>query len=227
MHTQLTRIVAAPLFVASIAAAASAGPSLVSYRFGTLSGQFALDGAGDERESAGGLFTAEAVVNNTHVSSGDITRLDHRPSTGEFNPGFAAISPFSVLFTINVTNIAGTSALGTGSLSIADADGDTLTADIAGVFSHVENFLFFNGISTNYEFSASDDSFDGTNGAIMIDDLVGNMFAGSTSFLIHTPVGLTQSFADATTNVDGEFVPSPAGVLAIIAGFGMATRRRR
>lgn len=227
VYTHLIQNAFAPVFVASIVGAAAAGPELVSYRFGTISGDFTLSDRGEEQETPGGVFTATAVSNDTHVTSGDITRLDHRPGTGEFNPGFAEIAPYSVLITINVTNIVGDSALGTGNLSITDADGDQLTAVVAGVFSQIDDFLFFNAISTNYAFTASDDSFDGTNGAIMIDDLVGELFSGSTSFLIHAPTGLTQSFADATTNVDGEFIPAPAGVFALVAGFGLAMRRRR
>lgn len=227
MQPNLVRLFVTPILFLSIAGSASAGPALITYRFGEMSGNLSLFNNGSEQETPGGFFSATAVADSNHVTSGDITRLDHRPGTGEFNPGFASLSPYAVSFAINVTNIVGNTALGNGNLSIMDANGDSLTADITGVFGQVDDFLFFNGISLDYGFTASDNSFDGTNGQIMIDDLVGQLFAGATSLLIHAPAGLTQDFTDATTSVDGEFIPSPAGVLALAAGFGLATRRRR
>lgn len=205
-------------------AAAGAAPSIVTYRFGDLSGDFTLFD-GQNRASLGGHLVISAVASDTHTSSGDISRIDDKPGTGEFDPGFAQSPPFSVLLDIDVTNISAAGALGTGFLTITDADGDTLTADITGAFGFNSGFLFYNAVSGDYTFNAPDGWFNGTSGAIEIDDLVGTLFDGSLSLLIDAPGGLTQNFADSTASLDGNLVPTPAA-LAAIAGIGLLPRRR-
>ncbi|USN99637.1 MAG: hypothetical protein H6810_02960 [Phycisphaeraceae bacterium] len=213
-------VLAAAVGVIGAAGAAQADP-FISFRFGELSGDYVY-----ESGVGGGAFTAAAVTNDAHVSNGDITRLDDRPGTGEFDPGFTLFDPFAVQVVLNITDIAGDMALATGSVLIADGDGDTLTADINGVLTRVGSTQFFNGQSTNFAFSGAGDMFDGTDGAIMIDDLKGQFYTGAVSFEFDAS-SLTQDFAEVTTNIDGLLIPSPAILVPFLAYFGYTGRRWR
>ncbi len=209
----------------SVASAAPAGPSLVSYRFGDLSADYTLFDSKEPDPLRGNLVVA-AVASATHSSNGDISRLDDKPGTGEFDPGFAQNPPFAVRLDIDVTNISPAGALGTGFLSITDGNGDTLTADITGVFNIAAGFVFLDGITGNYTFNAADGAFDGTTGSIDVSDLVGTLFDGSISLLINAPGGLDTAFTDATANLDGNLIPAPAAG-AVFAGLGLLHGRRR
>ncbi len=176
-----------------------------------------------------GQFTAVAVDSGSFQSAGDVTRLIAPGGTAQFEPGFVTTTGGSAMVSINVTNIVGLTADGSGTFSFADADGDTITGDISGDWlSPGGGIVFFNGLLSNVTFNGlGNGSFEGTTGAFGMGDLSG-IYSGAIVQLF-TRVGggfFNSSFSDVSTLVSGDIIPAPSA-LALLGLGGLAAMRRR
>ncbi|MBL8757253.1 MAG: hypothetical protein JNK35_02345, partial [Phycisphaerae bacterium] len=162
MINRKTVLVAACALPAMIASQALAVDTVMSFGFTDLSGRFIGDGMGN------GSFTADAVATVALPSAGDVTRLTAPNGTATFANNFVSIGGG---FNLNLSVFAndGMVALGMGSFTITDLDGDTITGQIDGFW--VKGGLsqtFFNGNLYNVTLNDNgtlDDMFNGTSGA--------------------------------------------------------------
>ena len=201
---------------------------IVSYSFTDLDGSF---------DAMSSTFTASAtdmISGGSLDTGGDVSRLLDIPRTAGFESGFLAFGTFAdVQISLNVTNITQTSADASGTVTITDLGGDTLTADVSGSWTILNpfGFMFFSGVSENYTFADNNDTdgeFNGTNGFFDISDLVGNQYDGAVSLLLQNPGGFGADFSGVSTEGDGVLVPTPGSVLiGSLGALGMIIPRRR
>jgi hypothetical protein len=200
---------------------AASADVVLTFGFTDTSGSY--DGAGS--------FSASAVDAGALRTSGDVTSLFGAGGTAEFDAGFAGgTADFEVDLSVGPV-VAGTRA-GSGSFTITDADGDTITGTISGDWiSGGGDIVFFNGFLTDValtDVGTLDGTFDGpTSGSFGL-DIAGQPLEGAlVSLFIATGSGFfDKDFDGVSTEVDGVVVPAPAGMLAF-AGLGMIAARRR
>jgi hypothetical protein len=137
--------------------------------------------------------------------------------------------------TLSVTNInQGTqTADGSGTLTVHDADGDTLSANINGVFTgSPAGAIFFNGTlsgATLTDGGTPDSTWDGPQGGSFERDLgPPGTYTGFIIQLTLDPGGfLSVNFGGESTEVSGELIPAPAALAALGLGILTFGRRRR
>lgn len=227
MKKSMSLVLAAGL----LATTANAGV-VATYGFTDLQGSYTPD-AGDP---AIGVFRAVATDNANYSTSGDVTKIGAPTATAEYAFGFTSRSGFAnAVFEISVTGNNGLTALGAGSFTITDDDGDTLSGLISGMWINGGGgYVYFNGSMSNVNFSdngATDSSFDGPDGGgfsfpiTQLNNEVGaivGLFIKPGSFF-----GVGQAFRDRPTQIDGQILPTPGSLaLAGIGGLALARRRR-
>ncbi len=188
-----------------------------------------LNGAYAPSSSTTGTFTANVGA----LTGGDVTRISPSSGTAEFATGFLALATSAnVQVNLSVSKTSATEATGSGTLVITDIDGDTLTADLSGLWQTPGfGVVFFSGLMGNVYFNdngAADGTFNGTNGSFDM-DLPGNPpYTGAFSQLYIRFSGgfFTSAFSGQTVSTDGQIVPAP-GALALVGLAGLAARRRR
>ncbi len=208
------------LIVAAGTASAAMAQPIISFGFTELSGAYtAID-------ATSGTMTANAVDNASLQSAGDVTRLVGSMGTADFDDGFKSIGG-DVSITINVTAIAANSANGSGSFTLTDADGSTISGDINGTFA-TNGFVFFNGNLSNIVINAADNDFEGTAGSFNTTFANPGPYYGA---LVQLTFGAGSAFASdfsgSSTEASGLILPAP-GAMAL-AGLGglVAIRRKR
>lgn len=219
-ESELAKFTTAIAALGLLTGAASADVVL-TFGFTDTSGSY--DGAGS--------FSASAVDAGALRTSGDVTSLFGAGGTAEFDAGFAGgTADFEVDLSVGPV-VAGTRA-GSGSFTITDADGDTITGDISGDWiSGGGDIVFFNGLLSDVFLNATGGgtTFDGPSSGGFDMGIPGQPLSGAfVTLFIATGSGFFDSaFSGVSTQVDGVVIPAPAGIMAI-AGLGlMATRRRR
>ncbi|HRQ71467.1 MAG TPA: hypothetical protein PLU35_00385 [Phycisphaerales bacterium] len=207
------------LTAAAFAAAASADV-ILSFTYSDVSGSF---------DAGSGVYSAVASSD----TSGDVTRLDGSPGTAEFDAGFAGMSLADFVMTINVSNNDGFTADGSGSFTVTDTNGDSVSGDLDGVWvKGAFGTVFFNGQLANVTINdnSGDGSFDGaTAGSFSTDFSAYNSpFEGAivTLYIHSASAFLTKSFSGVPALVSAEIVPAP-GVLALALASGLVAIRRR
>jgi hypothetical protein len=223
----VTAIVALSL---AVAPAANAGGliNLFSFGFTDLDGDFVRAGGNT------GTFTAVAD-NNT---SGDVTRIAGGAITANYNQGFPR-PPANYVTSMGLTNITANMADATGSFAITDADGDTITGDIAGQWFRVQNpfgpdSAQFIGVLTNVNLNdngALDGSFDGPSGGSWSMDFSSIQLPPYLGFIVQLtqPSWFTSAFSDQFTNIDAQVVavPVPGAVVLGALGLGLVGWMKR
>jgi hypothetical protein len=205
--------------LAGVAAGTQAGALLGSFSFENLDSNFDV--------GSSFLTTVDA-----EDSTGSVSRLVDPSGTADFGMGFADFE-----LGLQVTNIVGDTADGSGTLAITDTTGDTLTADVQGDFTFVDltgsgqGTLFFNATLSNLLFNdnSGDGEFNGQNGAFGTDfsGFGPPPFVGALQRLQITDVNFFDTtWGNKLSEIDGQFVPAPTG-LALLAMTGVAARRRR
>ncbi|MCW5754604.1 MAG: hypothetical protein KIT24_07865 [Phycisphaeraceae bacterium] len=213
---QTMRLVAAA-GIAAIASHASAD-AIVTFGFTDLAGFY---------DHGTGIFTAADAAN----TSGDVTRADPH-SSAFYDVGFSGMGMAAVTFAVDVVPISATLASGTGTFSIVDNNGDTITGDITGTWIAGALGVFFNGDLLNVVFTdiSGDGTFDGPAGGSFGTDLPGAApYIGAIVQLFIPPGGnfFSSSFDVESVQVLGEIIPTPAtAALLGLAGLGMTRRRR-
>ncbi len=206
--------------------AVASADTLVTFAYNNLAGTYTPTNA------TSGSFGAIAVDSVGLQTIGDVTRLTVPSGTADFNSGFVS-APNPANFVVNVSvdaidQILGL-ALGTGSFTITDNDGSTITGAIDGVW--IRGGLgqtFFNGNLTNVNFTGA--SFDGDSGSFSTNfGSIANLEGAFTQLLLNPGTGgfFTAGFQGVATQAQGEIIPTPGAIALLGIGGLMAARRRR
>ena len=205
-------------FAVAVASVATAGP-IATFGFTELNG--AWDGAS--------VFTAV----DGPSTNGDVSRILPVTQSALYQPGFSGPAAYSM--TMNLTNIdnpPGT-AQATGSVTIHDANGDTLTANLAGTWVQNGPFGFFNGLLSQVMFNETGDGiFQGpSGGAFSMDfDNVGGLEPYTGAIMTLTTgscFSLAHPFSEENTLVHASVLPEPASLALALLGLVGTTFRRR
>lgn len=186
--------------------------------------------------STTGMVSAVAGSNSLIKTGGDVTRLIGPSSTASYDTDFkAAANPGMLDFQMNISVFgkAGTLAFGAGNVIITDFNGDTLTADISGVWLGGfggPDAINFNGGLTNVMFNntSGDGSFDGSQGSFSM-NFDGQPLIGATvAVTIASGAGFFDSdFREVSMQSSGEIIPSPSAFALLGLGGLTVSRRRR
>jgi hypothetical protein len=199
---------------------------ILSFSFSDLSADFAPGGPG-------GLFDAEGSNTGTIQTAGDVTRLIAPGGTALFGPG---LTPGDIAVSLVVSGIGVNTATGTGTFLIRDADGDTLSGNITGMFSAMfgGGGTFFNGAMFNVQFmegpGVPDANFNGLAGGAFDKNLGGTgIYNGFVINLFINPTGnfFQTAFSDVSSQFSGILVPVPGPVAVLGLGLAVIARRRR
>ena len=216
------RILVGAIAAVALAGAAQADTTILSFTFSDLSGGYS---------TASGHFNALGVNLPPLQSQGDVSRVNlPSPGTATYATGQAA---GKVNVDLTVTGIGPTTATGTGSIVLTDANGDNLHATVSGQFINNGLAVFFNGSLSDVGWSnnSGDGTFDGPGGGSIplsfapapppyIGAIV-QLYVGDTgNFFVH-------DFGGISTQVSGVVVPAPASVALLGLGGLVAARRRR
>lgn len=175
-----------------------------------------------------GSFTGAADA----TTSGDVTRLSAPGGTAVFDPGFVGTGAADFSFDIDVMLTGADTADGSGTFSIVDVHGETLSGTIDGEFSLIGGVaIAFSGSLSDVAFSdvSGDGTFDGPTTGSFSTDLPGSgPYSGAVVqlFLDGTGSFFGSDFNDVSTQVSGVVVPAPAS-LALLGLGGLAAARRR
>lgn len=222
------RSVLALIAGAGVAFAGTASADVIStFGFTDLNGSYSPINA------LNGTFTAVADSTGAIQTGGDVTRNAAPGGTAQFDTGFMSLATSAdVQITLSVVKTGALEGTGSGTIVITDIDGDTLTADIAGLWqSPGFGVVFFSGLMADVYFNdngAADGTFDGVSGSFDM-DLPGNPpYLGAFSQLYIRFGGgfFSSGFTGQTVSADGQIVPTP-GALALVGLAGFAARRRR
>ncbi len=210
------------VLAAGLLASTASADVVLTYGFTDLNGSF---------DSSTGAFRAVATDGASYSSSGDVTAIG--ATTAEYAFGFTTRSGFAdAVFDISVTGNNGLTALGSGTFTITDDDGDTLSGSISGMWINGgSGFVYFNGTMSGVGFSdngAADGTFDGPDGGgfgIPVTQTNSNDGA-IVGLFIRNGGFFGSSFRDRPTQIDGQILPTP-GSLALVGISGLALARRR
>jgi len=182
-----------------------------------------------------GMLTAVAGDNGLIRTGGDVTRLIDVANTATYDTGFTSLADPGQLdfkMMIDVTGKAGNIAFGSGNVMITDFNGDTLTADISGVWIGGiggPDAIHFNGALTNVLFNntSGDGLFNGSSGSFDM-NFAGQPLDGAVvNVTIASGAGFFDTdFREVSLQSSGQILPSP-GSLALLGLGGLAMKRRR
>lgn len=170
---------------------------------------------------------------STSVTSGDVTRLASPGGTALFEPGFVGTGASDFSFDIDVMITGAGTADGSGTFTIVDVHGETLSGNISGEFSALgAGAIGFLGTLSGVQFNdvSGDGTFDGPTTGSFGTDLPGSgVYSGALVQLFIDGAGgfFDADFTGISTQVSGAVVPAPASLALIGLGGLAATRRRR
>ncbi|UYV13165.1 MAG: PEP-CTERM sorting domain-containing protein [Phycisphaera sp.] len=182
-----------------------------------------------------GSFTASdgSFLGSSNAStSGDVTRLSAPGGTAVFEPGFAGVGASDFSFDIDVMITGAGTADGSGTFTITDVQGETLSGDLDGDFIELApGVIAFNGLLSGVQFNdlSGDGTFDGPTAGSFSTDLPGTApYDGALVQLFLDGSGgfFDADFTGISTQVSGVVIPAPAS-LALLGLGGLAAARRR
>jgi MYXO-CTERM domain-containing protein len=232
-------MIAALVAVGGTAAAAMAQTQLAEFQYEALGSTYTASSA------TTGTFTASAVNLAALQTEGRVSRTIATEGTAAFEPGFVGANPFAGFnITLSVNKTSATDGTGSGTFTVTDADGDTLTGSVVnGIWNLVNTlpggpFVAFSGDLVGVSFTdngAADGLFNGTD-ALNSDNFNFTNFPAippfsgaviALSFDIDTFFDTNISLNDAVSSqVSADIVPTP-GALALLGLGGLAAVRRR
>lgn len=205
--------------VAATATVANA-QAILTFGFTDVNGSFT---------ASDGSFTGASDT----TTSGDVTRLSSPGGTAVFEPGFVGTGASDFTFDIDVMITGAGTADGSGTFSIVDIHGESLTGSLDGEFIQLGTggIIAFNGLLSGVEFNdvSGDGTFDGPTAGSFSTDLPGQApYDGALVQLFITGSGgfFDADFTGVSTQVSGEVIPAPAS-LALLGLGGLAAARRR
>lgn len=201
-----------------------------------LAATFGYTDMGANWDSVSSQLVIGAEDNATLSTSGDLTNYLGAgfSSTALFNDGFADGSTSAdSQFEMTLSNITANSADASGSFTITDINGDTLTGVYAGTWTNQFGFGFFDGQITAAVYNDTESGnnvFEGNAGQTFV--VPADALEGGLSMLLQMPEWFSTQDGDfqaRTTQLDGilvSTVPAP-GALALMGLGGMIAGRRR
>ena len=200
------------IFVACLSlflGAVPANATLLDYHFGSLNSSW--DGS-----------SAFSTTTNPLLTSGSVTRQRVPQSVANFLGGQWGLGGnFGLSMTLS--NVTGTSAIGSGSFAITDTTGDVLGGNISGSWARVGVSNVFSGVMTNVSFAnnSGDSTLNGHIGSASMIFPQPIPWHGSLIQLSTTGTWFSQgSYATTSGSVDASIVPVPGAVLLGILGLG-------
>lgn len=211
--------------LAAFAGVAQADVTILSFTFSDLSGGYT---AGNTRFNALGVNVAPLQ------SQGDVSRVNlPSPGSASYSTPGSAAGKVNVDLLVSVV-VPNSTANGTGTITIFDADGDTLQANVSGQFINNGVSVFFNGSLSNVGWTdngVQDGLFNGPSGGS-----IPLSFSPApppyTGAIVQLFIGqggnfFVNDFSGVSTQVSGVVVPSPATIALLGLGGLVAGRRRR
>ncbi len=202
--------------VIATAGVAAAQPAIISFTYSDLSASF---------DSGSAAYSAVADAD----TSGDVTRLDGSPGSAEFDSGSLPGAFADVQIAMTISNIGPLTADGNGTITLTDANGDFILADVDGIFRKIGGSIFYEGALSNAFFIdvTGDNLFDGTTAGSFITPYTGP-YSGSVVELFFNPGSFfSASFSDQVTLASGLLVPAPGATAILALGGLIAAGRRR
>jgi hypothetical protein len=218
----------------AIVAAAAAGTmtaaqaaTLVTFGYNNLEGKYtAVNGNL-------GTYSAKAVDQGVGglQTDGSVARLVPGAGVSKFAAGFKSLPTFAD-FTISISFIrsSATAGNGAGSFTATDALGNTVSGNIAGIWSLQPTIgIAFNGVLSNVNIT-SNATFTGTDGSSTNWNTnlpAAAPYTGAVTQLVFNSTNMfNSSFDNIATQVSGQIVPS-AGSMALFGLGGLVAARRR
>ena len=223
-----------PMKTLAIVAAAAAGTmtaaqaaTLVTFGYNNLEGKYtAVNGNL-------GTYSAKAVDQGVGglQTDGSVARLVPGAGVSKFAAGFKSLPTFAN-FTISISFIrsSATAGNGAGSFTATDALGNTVSGNIAGIWSLQPTIgIAFNGVLSNVNVT-SNATFTGTDASSTNWNTnlpAAAPYTGAVTQLVFNSTNMfNSSFDNIATQVSGQIVPS-AGSLALFGLGGLVAARRR
>lgn len=209
-----------------LSSAAFAGNSIVaSYTYDSLSGSYVVS------SPVTGVFTANATSGALLNTVGDFNRILPTSQNASFPAGFVAdANPANISLSVNVTVIGLNQALGTGTLTITDIDGDQFTTGLSGIWTRTALGVNFNAAMVNPAFvdnGALDGTFNGYAGGWSMDFGTQPLTGASVALVISSSGFFNTAFSDRPVGVSGQILPTPGALALGLAGATVVLRRRR
>jgi hypothetical protein len=218
----------------AIVAAAAAGTisaanaaTLVTFGYNNLEGKYtAVNGNL-------GTYSAKAVDQGVGglQTDGSVARLVPGAGVSKFAAGFKSLPTFAN-FTISISFIrsSATAGNGAGSFTATDALGNTVSGNIAGIWSLQPTIgIAFNGVLSNVNVT-SNATFTGTDASSTNWNTnlpAAAPYTGAVTQLVFNSTNMfNSSFDNIATQVSGQIVPS-AGSMALFGLGGLVAARRR
>ncbi|HEY3243295.1 MAG TPA: PEP-CTERM sorting domain-containing protein [Phycisphaerae bacterium] len=181
--------------------------------------------------TAGAPGTGTLNIMAVSASTGDVTRLVPTTQSALFVQDFVSgPDPANVVLSLGLTGITASSAAAAGTFTITDINGDTLTGNVTGLVAPLGGNAALVGTLSNVLLNGSGNGiFEGTSGSFPMSfaGIATPPFSGATNYLISIPAWFDQgSFTGASTQIQAQIVPEPAG-LALLALGALAVGRRR
>ncbi|MFK7760408.1 MAG: PEP-CTERM sorting domain-containing protein [Phycisphaerales bacterium] len=202
-----------------------------------LAATFGFTDMGANWNAGTNVLLVSADENNTISTSGDLTNYlgESFPTTALFNSGFADGSTSADSeFEMTLSNITATSADATGSFTVTDINGDTLSGSYIGTWTNQFGFGFFDAEITIANYSdgteAGNEVFEGNAGQTFV--IPSEPMNGGLSMLLQMPEWFDSqngNFNARTTQLDGILVnvPTPGSLALLGMGGALVSRRRR
>lgn len=216
--------------VAGLGLHSTARADVFSFTYSELEGDFAVTGADS------GLFTAADQVGILPFhTQGDVTRLAPPTDTAIFDFADAAIGSASIDLSVAASAITDNHAVASGTLTLVDIDGDTISGSISGQWIRTGSSAALIALWSDVvlDNKSMDTTFDGTDGSSwsMTFSLPGR-FSGNVVALAFDDwftdgAGTVVGFENTTTLASGavlHVVPEP-GTLSLLAIGGFAALR--
>ena len=216
-----------------VAAGSAVADPIITFGYTDLAGSYAA------ATNTMGTFNANAVAQpgpGGLRSDGNVTRLigpGPALGTANFGPGFVN-GPSAADFTLSISVLKAaansTFAVGGGSFTMTDTNGDTIGGLVSGTWVTFGGATFFNGLLSGVTVGdvSNDGQFNGNIGSFGLGDLPAVMEGALVQIFLNPPNGFfNANFDNIDTGISGQLIPTPGSLALLGLGGLVAARRRR